>query len=388
MIEELLLIQILNISVPFVSGAFLAMVGLVNKYPTEMKYVYRSLSTWLYILISAGGSLLFTLLMGAVGARLVDNPLLNSISFGIIGPGVFLGIVSKLPYPKPSTSNIEDQLHTLRDYIYNILDKSISRKTIQIVELKIRDAGRYFDPENLLREVGYMLEPLSELTEKQKDDLLIRFDEHITLEDYGPVIRELKKYYDFDYIIKRLSHENDQKYVRRRLRSLIQLSLDTHGLHNSVLPEFVIAKVQALQKDADMSLYYLEQALKKKPSLKRHILTNEVDWWILTSMTHGEKQHDKLIWLMNIIDIEPIAIDTIKQQCTTNQYKHSVTLMAVKRKNGDCVKITIKGTHKSQTTPNIWWIMCEGDQHLDKKCTNIEEVMTHIEKIAIPLRSV
>src|SRR5260370_35914466 len=132
-----LLYLILNFSIPCDFGAFLAVVGLVSKYPKEMKYVYRSLSTWVYILLSSSGSLLFTIVMEVIGTKAVGNALLNSIVLGIIGPAVFLGVVSRLPPPLSTDNEVERQIKTLRDYVYDILDKSISRKTTQVVELKI-----------------------------------------------------------------------------------------------------------------------------------------------------------------------------------------------------------------------------------------------------------
>jgi len=205
--------------------------------------------------------------------------------------------------------------------------------------------------------------------------------------EYAPIIRELKKYYDVDYIIKRLSFEYEQKQMRSRLHNLMQVALETHGPHNSVPPEFIIAKVQALQKDSDGALYYLEQAFQKKPSLKKHILTNEADWWILTSMTHGEIQQAKIDILLSVIEIKQLSLEDIKQQCL-HQDKLPITFLALKRNDGNCVKITLRSIHKHQTLPSRWGIRSDGDKHLDNECNNIDEVISHIEKVVIPIRLV
>jgi len=269
--NQILSVLVFNNLISFGFGFFLALVGLVNKYSTKMKYVYRSVSTWVYLLLASAGSLLFTTVIEVIGARLVENALLNSIVLGIIGPTVFLGVVSRLPPPLSSSNEIETQLKTLYDYVFNILDASISRKTTQTIELKIRDAGKDADLDSFLREVDSMLDAVSSLTGEQKDALRIEFDKTATRGEYAPIIRELIKYYDVDYIIKRLSFEYERKQIQSRLRHLIHVALDTHKTRNSILPEFIIAKVQALQKDPDGTLYYLEQAIQKNPSLKKYV---------------------------------------------------------------------------------------------------------------------
>jgi hypothetical protein len=376
------LLSILDIIVPCATGAFLAIAGLVSKYPTRMKYVYRSLSTWIYISLSSGGSLLFTLFMEAIGAKAIGIAWLNSIILGIIGPAAFLGVVSRLPSPGSAGTDLEDQFRTLRDYVYDILDKSISKQTIQIVELKISYAVKDADPLSLLREVDSMLKSVPTLSKEQREHLNAEFDEAAENGDYAPILRELNKYYDVDYIIKRLNPETEQKYMRSKLRRLVRVALESHEVRKAVAPEFIIAKVQALQKDPDGALYHLEQALRKMPSLKQHILTNESDWWILASMTHGERQQEKLETLLSLAGIEQLSLDLVKQQCALEDCP-AVRFLAVKRSNGDCIKITLK---KAQATK--WWVSSDGDKFLDKDYTDLDEAISHLEKVVIPIRLV
>jgi hypothetical protein len=379
-----LTIQILNYSVPCAFGAFFAIAGLVRKYPTEMKYIYQLVPTWIYILLSSTGSLGFTLFVAYKGARVVDDPIANSFIFGILCPAVFLGIASRVSVFGSSSKGVEKQVKTIQDYIYTILDDAISRKKLQIIELKIKDVGRDTDPDSLLREVARMVDAVTTLTEEQKTKLKLQFDETGFHGEYIPIIRELKKYYEVDYIIKRLSSDVQQGYTRSKLRNLVDIALKAHGLSKSVSHEFIIAEVQALQKDPDSSLHYLEQALHKKPSLKRHILTNETDWWIFASMTCGERQQEKLEKFSKLIGIEQITSEYIKQQCL-QQNNFPLTFAAVKRDTGDCVSFTlIKQINQSQS--NRWWIRCNGDKRLDKECTDLDDIVGHIEKVTIPMR--
>ena len=197
------LIAILTFAVPLTSGALLTIFGLYRKYPTEMKYIYRLWPTWIYISLSAAGSLVFTLYVGSKGTQIVGDPVLNTIIFGMVSPAVFLGVASRFSVSSPSTTGTGKQLKTLQEYVYTTLEDAISRKKMQ---------------------------------------------------------------------------------------NMIKVAMDTHKSNGATPAAFIIAKVQALQKDPDGSLYHLNQALQVMPSLKSDILANEVDWWILAGMTHGERQ--------------------------------------------------------------------------------------------------
>src|SRR5436309_2972195 len=105
-----LLITILTYSIPFASGALLAVFGLYRKYPTEMKYIYALLPTWIYILFSSLGSLVFTIYIASKGTQVVGDPVLNAIIFGIVSPAVFLGVASRFSVPSHSTTGTGKQL--------------------------------------------------------------------------------------------------------------------------------------------------------------------------------------------------------------------------------------------------------------------------------------
>jgi hypothetical protein len=377
---------------PCAAGLGLAALGFLRKYPTEVKYVYRSLPTWFYLLLTTGGSLLFTVAIEAIGVRVVGIDWVNTICLGIIGPAVFLGVISRLPPPLSSSHGVDQQLKTLRDFAFDTLGKSISRKTTQIVALKIHDAGRDIDLNSFLREVEDMLKDDTAVPLKaaQKRKLRVEFDRWAMNGEYASIIRELKKYYDVDHIIQRLSPEYKRKRMRTRLGALMREAVDPHRPRDGVSPEWVFAKVQALRKNPDDTLYYLEKALQKKPSLKDQILTDEIDWWILTSMTPGENQQAKLAELLRLIGIEHLfSLEDIEQQCM-DQDRLSITFMAVKRSNGDCVKITLsrRSIQDNQADSVRWWIMSEWDMHLNKECADFNEVKSHIQQVIIPIRQV
>src|SRR5262249_27439064 len=144
-----------------------------------------------------------------------------------------------------------------------------------------------------------------------------------------------------DFVIEWFSPEAQLKRVSGTLQKMIKVAMDTHKSDNAMPPTFIIAKIQALQKDPKGSLYHLEQALQTMPALKTYILTNEVDWWIFAGMTHGERHQEKIQTLLNLVGIKQPVLEDIEKYFM-QQSKLPATLMAIKKQNGDSMKVTIR----------------------------------------------
>lgn len=381
-----LLITILTYSVPFASGGFFTVFGLYRKYPTEMKYIYHLFPTWLYILLSAGGSLGFTLYIASKGTQVMGgSPVLNVIFFGIVTPPVFLGVVSRVSVSSSSANGTGKQLKTLQELVYTTLEDAISRKKMQTIELKIRDAATSANPQSFLEEASNLLDALPKLTPEQKKKVKAQFDRAYIRGDYASIIRELIKHCEVDFVVEWFSPEAQLNRSSSKLQKMIRVAMDNHKAGSIVPPAFVIAKVQALQKEPDSSLHHLKQALQDMPSLKTLILTNEADWWILASMTRGERQQEKLETLLGLMDIKQPGLEDIEQYFAQKD-EIPATLMAIKRNNGDCMKILLRSIQDDHAHSNIWWIRSDGDMQFDMSCANLGEAINHIEKVAIPIR--
>lgn len=380
-----LLITILTYSIPSVAGALLAVFGLYRKYPTEMKYIYVLLPTWIYILFASLGSLIFTIYIASKGTQVVGDPVLNAIIFGIVSPAAFLGVASRFSVPSHSVTDTGKQLQTLQELVHTTLEDAISRKKMQAVELKIRDAAKSANPQSFLEEASNLLDALPNLTPADKKKVKAQFDRANMRGDYAPIIRELIKHCEVDFVIEWFSPEAQLKRASSILQNMIKIAMETHKLDSTVPPAFIIAKVQALQKNPDGSLYHLKQALQTLPSLKMDILASEEDWWILASMTHGERQQEKLKALLSLVDIKQPALEDIEQYFVQGD-KFPATLMAIKRNNGDCIKILLRSIQDEQGHSSTWWIRSDGDGQFDMGCANLGEAMSYIEKVAIPLR--
>jgi len=203
-VTEASIIGILSYAVPIIAGACLAAIGLAKKYPTAKRYVYSSPSSWMYIVLASGGALMIRLTMRAVGTRLIQNDLLDCIFQGLLGSGLFLGIISRVSFQEIN-SEVGSQLKTIRDFIYEFLDDSIARRVMQRVESKIKAFGRRVDKDRLLEEASRLIGGPSKLTAEQKQELVIKFDELASRGDYVSIVRILIEYYEVDYIIDELA---------------------------------------------------------------------------------------------------------------------------------------------------------------------------------------
>lgn len=380
-----LLIIILTYATPCASGILLAIFGLYRKYPTEMKYIYRLFPTWIYILLSTVGSLGFTLYIASKGTQIVGDPVLNAIVFGIVSPAVFLGVASRFSVSGSSTTGAGKQLKTLQEYVYTTLEDAITRKKMQIVELKIRDAVTSANPQSFLEEASNLLDALPKLPLADKNKIKAQFDRANMRGDYAFMIRELMRHCEVDFVIEWFSPEAQLKRASGALQQIIRVVMSARRSDEVIPSVFIIAMVQALQKDPDGSLYHLKQALQAMPSLKTNILTNEVDWWILASMTHGERQQEKLQTLLSLVGIRQPVLQDIEQHFL-QQEKLPAKLMAIRKNNGNCMKILLSSVQNDQGHGSTWWIRSEGDGQFDMGCADLGEAMNHIEKVAIPIR--
>jgi len=193
-------ISFLYIFTPVISGAILSAIDLAKRYPTVHKYIFTSLSGKMYLLFTSLGSLLISYTMRIIGTQIINNELLNPIFLGLIGSGVFLGIISKVTIHDES-SKVTSQIKPIRDYIYEYLYESIERLEMKITESKIREITDKLDPELIMTEANRLIGGLIKLDNDQKYELKIQFDKYEANKDYDSVIRDLIKNSDVDYII-------------------------------------------------------------------------------------------------------------------------------------------------------------------------------------------
>lgn len=189
---------------PVVTGASLAAIGLAKKYPTVVKYVYSYWVAWVYLIFSALGGLLVTLTMGAVGARVIQNELLNHVFQGLLGAGLFLGIISRVSISQ-SENEVGAQLKTIRDAIYEFLDDALARRVMQNVESRIKAFGKEIDSARLLSESTRLVGGITKLNAEQQLEQKVRFDDYASRGDYVSIVRVLIAYYEVDYVVGELA---------------------------------------------------------------------------------------------------------------------------------------------------------------------------------------
>lgn len=139
-------INFLYILIPIISGSVLAGVGLYKKFPTDYKIVLNCWSGRFYLMLSSLGAWLFTSIMRSMGTSMIEDTYLNSILMGLLGAGLFLGIISRIT-AKNYDEELGVQLKTLSDYIYDSLEDSIQRQVAQTKHIEIQGFIQLIDKE-------------------------------------------------------------------------------------------------------------------------------------------------------------------------------------------------------------------------------------------------
>jgi len=146
-----------------------------------------------------------------------------------------------------------------------------------------------------------------------------------------------------------------------------------------------MAEVQALQKEPDSTLDYLEQALQKDLSFKEMIVTDNDYWLVFTSMTRNESQQKKLDTLLRLLDLERPSLEEVRNHCIHRDQYQQAKFSAIKKSDGEYALIVIDGVQKHLDDPKIRWrIRASGD--FNKSAADLDKVMKIIEEIFIPTK--
>jgi len=231
-VSEPKLIADLNFAIPLAAGALLALIGLAKKYPTSLRYVSMSWCAWAYIVVSAVGALLMSVLMRAMGTQIIQHGMLNCIFQGLIGAALFLGIISRVSLRSVATDEVDPAIRTIRDFIYEFLDETIARRVMQSVESQIKKFGKRVDRDSFLGEASRLIGGPDLLSAEQKQDLRIKFDEYASRGDYVQIVRVLITYYEVDYVMRELSE------------CVTRADNDPVNLHNPNQPQPALSPVQ------------------------------------------------------------------------------------------------------------------------------------------------
>ncbi|AFY68342.1 hypothetical protein Pse7367_0021 [Thalassoporum mexicanum PCC 7367] len=215
--ENLEYIDILYLVLPIIFGALLSLIGIQKKYLATTKYILNLWQVWIYLALSAFGSLLVTSTLRYVGTTVIGHSELDCIFMSLIGAGSFIGIITQIPIPGSDNNDISKQLKTIRDFVYEFFDASIEQKVRQIIQTKLKsfNLGRQFSVDgeylkdekdnSFLREVSRLLRGTN-LPEGTIRDWEREFDIYVAVRgDYASVIKVLVKYYDLDYLLYELS---------------------------------------------------------------------------------------------------------------------------------------------------------------------------------------
>ena len=208
-------IELLYYSLPIISGSSLAFIGLQRKFFTTRRYVFGLWQAWVYVTLSALGSLVMTIALHHIGTEIISHSLINAVLLSLLGSGSFLGIASNFRISGITESDNDENFQTIRDFIYDFLEISIEQKIRQLVQSKLKkfhpnskyNNGRYFpseEDERFLREVRSLMAGGS-IPNNELQKCIAYFDECVEKGDYVSVIRELLKHYDLDYLLSELS---------------------------------------------------------------------------------------------------------------------------------------------------------------------------------------
>jgi hypothetical protein len=192
-------IDLLYFLVPAISGLILAGVGLYKKFPTDYKIALDCLSGKSYLALSAFGAWLFTSLMRSMGVNIIENSYLNCILMGLLGAGIFLGIISRFA-AKNYDEDLGVQLKTLSDYIYESLEDSIKRQVAQTKQLQIQEFIDLVDKKKLQKNADTLINIIHSLDDKGKQELRVKFDKFYISGDFSSIVLELTNYFNIPFL--------------------------------------------------------------------------------------------------------------------------------------------------------------------------------------------
>lgn len=162
-----------------------------------------------------------------------------------------------------------------------------------------------------------------------------------------------------------------------------QRALDAQQSHDPGYPEYVMAKIRALQKEPDGALQFLRAALKKSPALRGNITLESADWQIFTGMTHGESQVKKLDDLLKLIGAERPSLEDVKIHCNHRDNMQRVAFAAVQKKNGDYFRVVVIGVQTRADDPALEWSVSV-DEGFRRGASDLDGIIKIINDEVIP----
>ena len=171
-----------------------------NRFGPDFTKALNSYSGIFYLILSASGALLFAQIMKALGVNLINSLLLNCVIIGLIGAGLFLGLLSRIAV----NGQLDEQfanIRTLSDYIYNALNDSMNRKVDRVKRGEILKILADYDIKYLLNPIpnskstkGLVVQLIdinSYMTEEDKTNLYLKINKYSEEGNYALLFFEL-----------------------------------------------------------------------------------------------------------------------------------------------------------------------------------------------------
>lgn len=184
------------------SALILSVIGLYNRFGPRLR---TAILTWAgvgYLFLSIIGATLVTLIMDASGIKMIDDKNLNYILLGLIGAGIFLGILSKIAVDGQGEGKLQE-IKTLSDYIYEALNDSMTRKVDQETQYELDKLLEDYEMTDFLTPVPgakdgrgiiiQLIDTSSYLAEEKKQELKVHIEEMASLGNYAAIFFELTK---------------------------------------------------------------------------------------------------------------------------------------------------------------------------------------------------
>jgi len=150
--------------------------------------------------------------MLAVGTKIINQDYLNCILMGLLGAGLFLGIISRISMPQSIDNPVPSELRTLSDYIYKALEDSIERHINESKQMEIQKLINGLNSETLPNKINDLINFVNDkdLNADGKQELKIKCDKYYAIGDYNSMIRELTIYFSIQHISGLLHQDQDQ----------------------------------------------------------------------------------------------------------------------------------------------------------------------------------
>lgn len=162
------------------------------------------------------------------------------------------------------------------------------------------------------------------------------------------------------------------------------------GTHDPGHPEYAKARTIALRKEPMSVMDYLEKAFKQSDNFRSDVLEQQVEWDVLTGMTHGDKDIKLLDELLDMLGLKRPTEEEVKAHCENRDSWQRASFDVVLRENGDSSTILVEGICLLPNDNTIQWTIIPSNSksmsEYRKECPDSSEVVKYIFKKYIPTR--